>query len=128
MIYIYDNNASEAIELAGGGITTQYEHIKNSFETKGWEIEHFNIDINEDAKATAEHYNLTVFPVLFELADNENGNLVFEKFAEGLDPILLLGDDTVKRITDTLAVLKATDEPAKKGGPAVIPENPPSIQ
>jgi hypothetical protein len=135
MIYIYDNNTSEVIELAGGGFTTQYEHIKSSFEAKGWEIEHFNVDLNEDAKAVAEQYNLTVFPVLFELANDPNGVLVLEKLAEGLDAILLLSDDTIRRISDTLTKLNSTTEPAKffeakgnaKQPELTIPENPPSI-
>jgi hypothetical protein len=118
MIYIYDNTESKAKELADGGVITQYEHIKEWCTAKGFDIESFNIDENEDAKTIADTYNLTVFPVLFWLGDNEVGELTFKKFAEGIDGILLLSDNSTKELVELVAISNL-DEPAKK--PEVTP-------
>lgn len=104
-MYIYDNEVSAIKELEGGGFTTEYEHINEWCRQREFEIEHFNVDENADAKTIADQYNLTIFPVLFRLADNNEGQLECKKYAEGIDAILLLSDDDIKDIAEYLATL-----------------------
>jgi hypothetical protein len=65
-------------------------------ESKELAIEHVYVDLNEDAKATAEAFNLTVFPVLLEVK-HLNGKDVITKFADGAD-IDKMSDELVAKI------------------------------
>ena len=107
MIYIYDNDVSARKPLEGGGLTTEYEHINEWCTQRSFEIEHFNVDENVDAKANADKYGLTVFPVLFRLADNADGQLECKVYAEGIDAILLLSDADTKEVAQHLEECKA---------------------
>lgn len=102
MLYIYNNTDTTRYPIEGG-FTTAHQQIQDLCKARGWTIETFDIDETPDAKAIADQYGLTVFPVLFELADNEVGELTCTKIAEGLDAILLLGDDDIKRVDAILA-------------------------
>ena len=111
MLYIYNNNDQTRYPIENG-FTTAYQQIQDLFAVRKWEIEYFDIEDNADAKANADKYNLTVFPVLVEIADDEHGNLVCEKIAEGLDAILLISDDDIKRVEAKLAKSVPTPPPA----------------
>jgi len=104
-MYIYDNDVSATKPLEGGGFTTEYEHISEWCRQHSFNIEHFSVDENADAKAIAEQQNLTVFPVLFRLSHNSEGQLECKKYAEGIDAILLLSDDNIKEVAAYLATL-----------------------
>lgn len=74
----------------------QIYQLHEWLNSKDLPIEHAYVDLNEDAKAVAEQYNLTVFPVLFELK-NLNGKDIITKFADGKD-IDKMSDDMIAKI------------------------------
>jgi hypothetical protein len=74
----------------------QIYQLHEWLHSKDLPIEHAYVDLNEDAKAVAEQYNLTVFPVLFELK-NLNGKDIITKFADGKD-IDKMSDDMIAKI------------------------------
>ena len=88
-------------------LTEQQEtvyQLKDWLATKELDIEHVYVDVNEDAKKTAEEFNLTVFPVLFKLKDL-NGKNVITKFADGAD--------IDKMSNEMIATIKAELTPAE---------------
>lgn len=78
--------------------------LKDWLATKELDIEHTYVDLNDDAKAIATEYGLTVFPVLFKLKDL-NGKNVITKFADGAD---------IDKMSDEMiATIKAELTPAE---------------
>lgn len=80
-------------------LSTQQESIYELhkwLKSKDLEIEHFYVDLNEGIKATADEFNLTVFPALVGFKDI-NGKNVITKFADGTD-IDKMSDDMVAKI------------------------------
>jgi hypothetical protein len=69
-------------------------------KSKGLDIEHVYVDLNEDAEATAKEFNLTVFPALVSFKDI-NGKNVMTKFADGAD-IDKMSSDMIATITAEL--------------------------
>ena len=78
----------------------QIYQLHEWLNSKDLAIEHAYVDLNEDAKAVAEQYKLTVFPVLFQLAQL-NGKDVITKFADGAD-INKMSDDMIAKIKEAL--------------------------
>jgi len=78
----------------------QIYQLHEWLNSKDLPIEHAYVDLNEDAKAVAEQYQLTVFPVLFQIA-HLNGKDVITKFADGAD-IDKMSDDMIAKIKEQL--------------------------
>jgi protein-disulfide isomerase-like protein with CxxC motif len=97
MIFIYNTTESESALLPEGGTITQHEQINNWQEAHGFTIEQFNIDVNADARVTAERFEITEFPALL-ITDGETCTVL----AKGLDAILLLNQDGLAQVQTAL--------------------------